>query len=269
MQGIDKNLAKQSRLLGALSEERFEAVVADTRDKLVRAARNAVREIEIEQEREGYRARIETGCTVDDLAALAASGYRAGVIYPDVPARFKTYSDKGKQRGADRHYKTMTVDELKAMGPVIQTLAAKDCALLYWTSGPFAKQAVTIIESWGFDYKTWAFVWLKTNPSSGALELQDIQPSDLHTGTTYTTLASTEVVLLATRGQPMRLAKDVKQVVIAPYTGRHSEKPDEVRRRIERLYPGPYLELFGRKPVPNWTVWGNEIERAHLRGDAA
>ena len=46
-QGIDKNLAHQARLLGALSDEKFEAVVADARDKVARAVRNAVREVEI------------------------------------------------------------------------------------------------------------------------------------------------------------------------------------------------------------------------------
>jgi hypothetical protein len=49
-------------------------------------------------------------------------------------------------------------------------------------------------------------------------------------------------------------------VVIAP-VGEHSAKPEEVRRRIERLVGGPYLELYGRKPVDAWTVWGNEIQR--------
>jgi N6-adenosine-specific RNA methylase IME4 len=44
--------------------------------------------------------------------------------------------------------------------------------------------------------------------------------------------------------------------------GEHSEKPKEVRHRIERLFPGPYLELYARKPAPGWTVWGNEIPRA-------
>jgi N6-adenosine-specific RNA methylase IME4 len=51
--------------------------------------------------------------------------------------------------------------------------------------------------------------------------------------------------------------------VFAP-RGEHSEKPEEVRRRIERLFPGPYLELYGRKLVPGWTVWGNEIPRERL-----
>jgi MT-A70 len=73
------------------------------------------------------------------------------------------------------------------------------------------------------------------------------------------TRANVETVLLAKRGSPRRLAADVHQVVIAP-VGEHSAKPDEVYRRIERLYPGPYLELFARKSRPRWTVWKNEIQ---------
>jgi N6-adenosine-specific RNA methylase IME4 len=59
----------------------------------------------------------------------------------------------------------------------------------------------------------------------------------------------------------------VPQPVLAP-VGEHSEKPEEVRRRIERLFPGPYLELFARKPVPGWTTWGNEIPRAQFAAAA-
>jgi N6-adenosine-specific RNA methylase IME4 len=57
------------------------------------------------------------------------------------------------------------------------------------------------------------------------------------------------------------LANDVHQVVVAPRLeeAEHSEKPEEVARRIERLYPGPYLELFARRPRERWTTWGNEI----------
>ena len=43
--------------------------------------------------------------------------------------------------------------------------------------------------------------------------------------------------------------------------GAHSAKPEEVRRRIMRLFPGPYLELYARRPVPGWHTWGNEIAR--------
>ena len=42
----------------------------------------------------------------------------------------------------------------------------------------------------------------------------------------------------------------------------HSEKPAEVYSRMQRLFAGPYFEMFGRKPRPNFGMWGNEISRA-------
>jgi N6-adenosine-specific RNA methylase IME4 len=89
----------------------------------------------------------------------------------------------------------------------------------------------------------------------------------LHTGNGYYTRSNSEVCFLATKGSPLRLNADVHQVVMVA-AGEHSEKPQEVRRRIERLFPGPYLELYGRlngrKPPPGWTVWGNEVLRTDM-----
>src|SRR6516165_4072589 len=107
-QGIDKNLAKQARALGALSPKRFEQAVADARSATTRAFRNVVNAAIIEQEREGYRARTEQGATVADLQALV--GTRFGVIYPDPPWSFEVYSGKGKQRSAERHYDTWSLE---------------------------------------------------------------------------------------------------------------------------------------------------------------
>ena len=171
MQGIDKNLAHQARVLGAMDETAFEATIADARDKVARAVRNAVREVEIWQEREAYSARAKQGGTVDDLIALAASGYRAGVICVDVPSHYTTYSGKGKQRSAERYYDTMSVAELAAMAPVIQALAGRDCALLYWTSGPHDAEALEVIKAWGFEYKTWEFFWVKTTKNAKVITL--------------------------------------------------------------------------------------------------
>jgi N6-adenosine-specific RNA methylase IME4 len=61
-----------------------------------------------------------------------------------------------------------------------------------------------------------------------------------YTGMGYYTRSNSEVCLIATKGSPLRLATDVHQIVIAP-VGEHSAKPEEMRRRIERLFPGPYL----------------------------
>ena len=68
-QGIDKNLAHQARALGALSEEEFEAAVAAAHDRVARAVRNTVREVEIEQERESPRAAQRKATEAETKAA--------------------------------------------------------------------------------------------------------------------------------------------------------------------------------------------------------
>ncbi|SUY94217.1 Transcriptional activator, adenine-specific DNA methyltransferase [Citrobacter koseri] len=40
---------------------------------------------------------------------------------------------------------------------------------------------------------------------------------------------------------------------------RHSEKPWEVRHRLEMLYGDvPRIELFSRSAAPGWDHWGNQ-----------
>ena len=262
--GVTKTQSARWQRLADMDGPVFESHVEAARKKATAGLDGVHREIRQRAERAAYEAAIAEGCTVDDLHALAAMGKKFQVIYVDVPSRYDTYSGKGKQRSAERYYDTKTVDENKAMAPLIQSLAAKDCALLYWTSGPHNKNAFEIIASWDFDYNTWAFAWVKTNPSSDATGLDDLRAEDLHRGTGFTTWSNIEIVLLATRGDPKRLATDINQVVVAPAMG-HSEKPEKVRRRIERLFGGPYLELYGRRPVLGWTVWGNEINRDEFR----
>jgi N6-adenosine-specific RNA methylase IME4 len=260
--GITKTQSSRWQTFAALDVDAFESHVIAARKRASNGLDTVHREVKQRAERAAYAARVEQGCTIDDLRALAASGYRADVIYADVPARFDAFSNENRTRGAERHYDTESVAELASMAPIIQALAAKDCALLYWTSGPHFENAISIVrDAWGFASKTIGFYWVKTKPScGGVLTLDDLQASDLHLGMGYTSRANVELVLLATRGKPTRLNADVHSVVITPAM-EHSAKPEEVRRRIERLYPGPYLELYGRKPVPNWTVWGNEIKR--------
>jgi N6-adenosine-specific RNA methylase IME4 len=259
-QGIDKNLAHAARTLAALSEEQFEQRVDEARASAGRVVRRVVNAVKIEQERETYRARTYEGGKVEDLEALAAGGFRAGVIYVDFAWKFEAYSSKtGKQRSPERHYDAMSPDEIMAMAPIISALAAPDCALLLWGTWPHLLHLGDFIracEGFKFEYKSAAFVWVKLNPNGEGLFVED---DDLFSGMGYGTRSNTEYVLRATRGSPMRLNADVHQVIMAPVRA-HSEKPEEVARRIERLYPGPYLELFARLDErPNWVLWGNEV----------
>jgi N6-adenosine-specific RNA methylase IME4 len=254
--GVTRVQSSRWQRLADIDAADFEALVTDARDKVSRAVRNAVREVEIEQEREVYRTRIKEGGTVADLEALAANGFRAGALAVDFPWPFETYSGKGKQRSAERRYDCWSLERILAFAPLIGRLAAADAALFLWGVCPELPGVLDVIKACGgFEYDTIGFFWLKTTPGAEVITLDG---KGLHWGMGYSTRSNIEPVLLAKRAAPRRLSMDVHQVVIAP-VGAHSEKPAEVYRRIERLYPGPYLELFARKPRANWFCWGDEV----------
>jgi N6-adenosine-specific RNA methylase IME4 len=190
-----------------------------------------------------------------------AGTYR--VIYADPPWRFATYSDKGKGRSPEAHYDCLTIEQIKALP--VGGWAARDAVLLMWATDPLLPRALEVIEAWGFTYKTVAFYWVKLNKAvagrwSGDRLFDDaplLTERDFFTGLGFWTRANPEPCLLATRGKPKRLAGDVPKLLLAPRR-EHSRKPDQAYQRIERLLPGPYLELFARQSRPGWDDLGNQ-----------
>ena len=89
------------------------------------------------------------------------------VIYADPPWRYRVYSKKGLGRSAESHYPTMSLEDIKALP--IGELAAKDCVLFMWITFPCMQEALQVLEAWGFEYKTTAFVWIKQNRVSDGL----------------------------------------------------------------------------------------------------
>ncbi len=167
------------------------------------------------------------------------------MIYADPPWR---YSQKNLPGSAEKHYPTMSMDELCAL-PVAE-LAAPDCALFLWATFPQLPEALRLIKAWGFQYKSVAFVWLKKNRKADSWFY----------GLGFWTRANAEVCLLATRGRPRRQAANVHQFIISPVQA-HSKKPDEAREKIKALLGDvPRVELFARQSTPGWDVWGNEVE---------
>ena len=170
------------------------------------------------------------------------------IIYADPPWHYQTYSQKGQSRSAERHYPTMRIEQIKALP--VEKLAAEDCALFMWTTIPLLKESFSVLSAWGFSYKTIAFVWVKQNRKSDSL----------FWGMGYWTRANAEFCILATKGNPKRVVKNVHQIIMS-HIEEHSKKPDEARQRIVQLMGDvPRVELFARQKPEGWDVWGNEVE---------
>lgn len=167
------------------------------------------------------------------------------MIYADPPWKY----DRSKVQGsAEAQYPTMTLDEICRLD--IASLAAKDCVLFLWATFPKLREALQVIKSWGFQYKTIAFLWLKQNRSGHGWFY----------GLGFWTRGNAEICLLATKGSPHRKSNKVHQFIISPLI-RHSQKPNEAREKIVALMGDvPRIELFAREKAPGWDVWGNEVE---------
>jgi N6-adenosine-specific RNA methylase IME4 len=172
-----------------------------------------------------------------------------GAILADPPWHFRTWSERNQTRSAARHYQLMSLDEIANM-PVAD-LAADNCALFLWAINPLLPEALKVMEQWGFKFKTVAFVWAKSTPTSKPWA------PNWHMGLGYYTRANAELCLLGTKGRPHPKSWGVRQLIVAPRR-EHSRKPEAIYNDIPRLVKGPHLELFGREKRKNWDVWGNQ-----------
>jgi N6-adenosine-specific RNA methylase IME4 len=156
-----------------------------------------------------------------------------------------------------RHYACLALDEIASLP--VKDVAAKDAWLFLWVTGPFLPHAFAVIKAWGFRYSGLGFTWAKLKRSwqPGFLGFTE---SDLHVGLGLTTRHNAELCLIGRRGAPGRLAKDVREIILAP-VAEHSRKPAEAYRRIERFCAGPRLELFARERRDGWAAWGDETAR--------
>ena len=114
-----------------------------------------------------------------------------------------------------------------------------------WTSSPHLDQAIELMKAWKFQWATIGFVWDK----------QKVNPG-------FYTMSQCELCLIGKHGRipSPRGARNIRQLVSVE-RGKHSEKPEEVRNRIEQMFPTQSkIELFARQPAPGWDRFGNEVE---------
>lgn len=228
------NTFELSRRHDKLSWSHHQAVASsskESQDKLLNEAEEngwTVRELR-------QRVRLLTDKTI---AALPEGKYR--VLYADPPWEYGDKLIEG-YGAAEHHYPSLSIEELADLP--VKDLAGPDAVLFLWVTSPLLADVPVVIEAWDFEYKT-SFIWDKVKHNYGH----------------YNSVRH-ELLLLCTRGSCIpETNKLFDSVVTVERTEKHSEKPEEFRKIIETLYPtGPRIELFARKEVPGWQVWGNEV----------
>lgn len=168
-----------------------------------------------------------------------------GKLQYDKSSKAKEELDPSKPifiSSASFKYPTLKLKELKKLD--IRKISADNCLLFMWTTSPHLVQAIELGTSWGFEYRTVAFVWDKMAHNPGQY-----------------TLSNCELCLVFKKGKipTPRGARNVQQLVRVKRT-KHSAKPKEVREGIERMFPTQKkIELFARTRAEGWDVWGLEI----------
>lgn len=192
------------------------------------------------------RSEIRAAARVKVISGQAHLEGMYRVIYADPPW---LYGDSGATADgslgkAERHYPGMTIDALCALP--VKAHALENSVLFCWVTAPMLYENPgprEVIEAWGFTPKT-QHVWDKVLGNYG-----------------HYSHVCHELLIVATRGSCMPDAPtpSPKSVTTIRRSNEHSEKPIEFRKMIEQQYTmGPYLELFGRKPVKGWSVFGND-----------
>lgn len=170
------------------------------------------------------------------------------IIYADPPWSYLWGTGKkGGNFAPEKHYKTMTTDEICKLGEFVKRIREKNCALFIWATMPTLPEVFKVIEAWGFKYKTCAFTWIKIKKDGMPLS-----------GMGSYTKSNAELCLLAMRGHIKAVDKTVPQILMHPRKG-HSVKPEEIMLRIMKLFGDQKkIELFARREFGDWDRWGDE-----------
>lgn len=193
------------------------------------------RQRKLAEKREAQRKRIEAISQND--TKLPEKKYR--VIYADPPWQYE--HPVSESRRIENQYPTMSLEDICNLK--VKEITHEKAILFLWVTSPMLKNGITVLESWGFEYKTNA-VWDKQVIGMG-----------------YFFRQQHEILLVGIKGVfPTPVIEGRVSSVFSIKRERHSEKPIEIAQTIEKMYPElSKIELFCRNPRPGWDVWGNEI----------
>ena len=221
-----------------LTDTEYEQAIAESAEKQIPLTRSAL------QEKSKQKRRAETRQErIESLSATATElpmgEQKFSVVYADPPWRYDFAETANRE--IENQYPTMSINEIKDMD--IGSICHSEAVLYLWSPAPKLLESLSVMEAWGFEYKT-HMVWVKDRMGMG-----------------YWARSQHEHLLIGTRGEfpPPAEEQRVSSVIEAP-RGKHSEKPVPFAELLETLYPDmAKIELFCRTPREDWSTWGNEV----------
>jgi len=224
--GIDKKLSFRGQRLARMSRPEFETLIVEWRRRVQLETERVTTNLLRVNERESKTVR-----------PLPAGTYR--LIYADPPWRYEHVETES--RAVENQYPTMALEDICAL----DIPAADDAVLFLWATSPKLREAMTVIESWRFVYRTCA-IWNKEIIGMG-----------------YYFRQQHELLLVAARGAlPVPEPSARQSSMIRCRRTEHSEKPDLFYDMLEKMYPTftelDRIELFARRSRAGWTCWSNE-----------
>jgi len=163
------------------------------------------------------------------------------VIYADPPWEYaqEQHSKEKQETVLETHYPTMPTEDICKLP--IENLTGENAVLFLWTTSPKLFEAKSVIDAWGFTYKS-SMIWDKVKHNVG-----------------YYVSVRHEFLLICTKGSCLPDSHNLIDSVQTIERTEHSKKPERFYEIIEEMYHGKKIELFCRKPREGWDVWGNQL----------
>lgn len=236
--GVTPKESSRAQQLAALPIERRERAIQIAEKNLsVGAALKFAREEHRAEKIEAIRKRASRTRGAGRLEVLdqGFGDYRCVLVDPPW-----AHDDETCRGAAAHHYPTLTPEKLAQLR-VEKLLHPEGGHAWIWTTWPKIRDRHihVVLDAWDLRW-VGEIVWNKRSMGTGRW-----------------IRGQTEVLVLAVRGNLPLLARDQAGWFDAK-RGRHSEKPEKAYALIERLSPGPRIELFARGERKGWDRWGLE-----------
>jgi N6-adenosine-specific RNA methylase IME4 len=180
---------------------------------------------------------------------MPSGTYRTVVADPPWQPKMATINGGAPKASPQLHYKTLSVSEIIKLKPNL----SPQSHLYIWCVSQHIDWAYDVARAWDCE-PVITLTWKK--PGLGVGRFQ----------------CNTEHILIARRGNRIgnpfgsggRYVSPTGGTLFEWPRGPHSAKPLEFFQLVERISPGPYLEMYARSPRPGWDVWGDQATGGYM-----